>query len=135
MSPSPRTALVVDDDADMRRVIEVALACADCQVVVAESAKQAIDRIDEHRFFVAFVDARLPDMDGWLLVDELRRSSPQTRIIMISGYYFADDVCVVDALQSSKIDGFLAKPFWVEAILAAVERQADEETQPQEGGR
>ncbi len=111
-------ALVVDDDLDMCRVLEIALAGVGCVATTVSSAKRAIDVAAGHRFPVAFVDARLPDMDGWQLIEELRRINPAIRVVMISGYYFGDDVAIAEALRRSRIQGFLAKPFQIEAILS-----------------
>ncbi len=118
--PPGRTALVVDDDPDMCRVLEVTLGSVGYAAVMVGSAQSAIAFLRERVFPIAFIDARLPDMDGWLLVEELRRLSPGTRIIVISGYYFEDDVRVAEALRGAKIDGFLAKPFLIETIIAAL---------------
>lgn len=113
------TALVVDDDQDMCRVMELALAGVGCVATTAGSARRAIALATRRAFPVAFIDARLPDMDGWRLIEELRQRRPAIRIILVSGYYFADDIRIAEALQAGKIDGFLAKPFRVEAIVAA----------------
>ena len=117
---SAATALVVDDDGDMCRMLELALAGAGCKATTVGSAEGAIALFAEHPFPVVFVDARLPDMDGWRLIVELRRLRPEIRVIMISGYYFEDDVRVARAMQASEIDGFLAKPFRVEDVVAMV---------------
>jgi CheY-like chemotaxis protein len=120
-APAPSsagTALVVDDDRDMCRVLEIALGSTGCEATTTGSAKGAIALSAERRYPIVFVDARLPDMDGWQLIDELRRLRPDIRIVMISGYYFEDDVRVIKALQASEIHGFLAKPFRVEAVVA-----------------
>jgi CheY-like chemotaxis protein len=117
---SAATALVVDDDSDMCRILELALASAGCTATTVGSAQGAIALFADHPFPVVFVDARLPDMDGWRLIEELRGLRPEIGIIMISGYYFEDDVRVAKALQASEIDGFLAKPFRVEAVVAMV---------------
>jgi DNA-binding NtrC family response regulator len=112
------TALVVDDDRDMCRVLEIALVSDGYDATTTGSAQGAIALLAERPYPIVFVDARLPDMDGWQLIEELRRLRPETRIIMISGYYFEDDVRVAKALQTSEIDGFLAKPFRIEAVVA-----------------
>lgn len=114
-----RTALVVDDDADMCRMLEIALASVGCKATTATSARRAIALLRKRSLPLAFVDARLPDMDGWRLIDELRLIRPTIRIVMISGYYFEADVRIVEALQASMIDGFLAKPLRIDSILAA----------------
>jgi CheY-like chemotaxis protein len=112
------TALVVDDDRDMCRVLKIALGSAGCDATTTGSAKGAIALLAERRYPIVFVDARLPDMDAWQLIAALRRLRPDIRIVMISGYYFEDDVRVIKALQASEIHGFLAKPFRIEAVAA-----------------
>lgn len=120
ISPVPETVLVVDDDQDMCWVLEVALVGLGCTVTTAGSARHAITSVAEHAFPIAFVDARLPDMDGLRLIGELRRLRPAMRIIMISGYYIEDDRRISEAVRTCEIDGFLAKPFQIDAVVAAV---------------
>ena len=117
-------ALVVDDDRDMCRALELVLTHAGCRVTTAASGEHALVLARERAFSIAFVDARLPDMDGWCVVDELRRICPATRIIMVSGYYFADDLRVAEALQAGIIDRFLPKPFDIDAIVGEAGRKA-----------
>ena len=60
-------------------------------------------------------------MDGFRLIEGCAALRPAMRIMMISGYYLEDDPryrwkrCAV-----CEIDGFLAKPFQIDAIAAAV---------------
>ncbi len=118
--PSPtERALVVDDDQEMCWILEITLASVGCIATVAGSAQAAIALTTGHAFPIAFVDARLPDMDGLRLVEELRCLQPGMRIIVISGYFFEDDERICEAIQASKIHGFLAKPFEIDAILDA----------------
>ena len=114
------TILVVDDDEDMRWILKAALADLGCAAVTVGTAQNAISSVTDHEFPVALVDAKLPDMDGLRLVSELRRLRPAMRIVMISGYYLEDDARIREALRTFDIDGFLAKPFQIAAILAAV---------------
>lgn len=116
---APETVLVVDDDQDMCWALEGALASLGCAVTSVGSAQSAIAVVTDSAFPVAFVDARLPDMDGMKLIAVLRALRPSMRIIMISGYFLADDVRILEAVGTAAIDGFLAKPFQIEAIVAA----------------
>ncbi|WOJ88511.1 response regulator [Methylocapsa polymorpha] len=118
--PAPETVLVVDDDQDMCWVLEIALAGLGCAVTTVGSAQNAISSVAGLDFPIAFVDARLPDMDGLRLIEELRRLRPAMRIIMISGYYLEDDMRISEAMRACEIDGFLAKPFQIDAVAAAV---------------
>ncbi len=116
---APETVLVVDDDQDMCWVLERALASLGCAVTSVGLGRSAISVVTESAFPIAFVDARLPDMDGLRLIAELRALRPSMRIIMISGYFLEDDVRILDAVRTAEIDGFLAKPFQIEAIVTA----------------
>ncbi len=116
---APETVLVVDDDQDMCWALEGALAGLGCAVTAVGLGRDAILSVAGHAFPIAFVDARLPDMDGLRLIEELRRLQPSMRIIMISGYYLEDDARILEAVRASEIDGFLAKPFQIEAIVTA----------------
>lgn len=117
---APRTVLVVDDDQDMCWILKTALAALGCAATTVGSAQNAISSVTKHAFPVALVDARLPDMDGLRLVEELRSLRPSMRIIMISGYYLEDDLRISEAMHAFEIDGFLTKPFQIEAIVKAV---------------
>ena len=99
--------------------LEGALASLGAAVTSVGSAGGAISVVSKKAFPIAFVDARLPDMDGMKLIAELRKLRPTMRIIMISGYFLEDDVRILEAVRTAAIDGFLAKPFQVEAIVAA----------------
>ncbi len=140
---APRAVLVIDDDPEMGWVLASALAGAGWGATVVSSGAEALAWVlaavladagwgatvvdgggkpqaflPKNAFPLAFLDARLPDMNGMELARELRRVRPGMRIVMISGYFFADDVEVADAIKESRIDGFLAKPFDLDAISA-----------------
>jgi DNA-binding NtrC family response regulator len=118
--PMVKKVLVVDDDQDMCWIFDIALADLGYAVTTVGSAQSAFSLVADNDFPIAFVDARLPDMDGLQLIAELRGLRPAMRVIMISGYYLKDDVRILEAEQAATIDGFLAKPFQIEAIVAAV---------------
>ncbi len=115
----PSAALVVDDDKDMCWALEIGLTLAGFATLGAGCAEAALALLARQQFDVAFVDARLPDMEGFHLVGELRRRQPKLITILISGYYFADDQRISDALDSGIINGFLAKPFRIDAAIGA----------------
>lgn len=119
LSRTPKTALIVDDDQDMCSILDVALTGLGCAVKTVGTAQMAISSMADCAFQVAFVDARLPDMDGLRLVGQLRGLQPAMRIIVISGYYLEDDARILEAMHASEIDGFVAKPFQIHAIMTA----------------
>ena len=70
---------------------------------------------------VAILDVWMPDMNGLEVQAVLRKDSPETRIIFISG---RDDPSVRQAALDAGAFGFLSKPFDDEALLALVQKAA-----------
>jgi len=115
-----RSALVVDDDVDMCWVIRITLELSGYEVSSAHNASDALARSRTGRFAVAFIDVRLPDMDGLKLAELLAKIDRAMRIIIISGYYMQEDSTILESVRQLGIHGFLAKPFHLEAIEAAL---------------
>jgi DNA-binding NtrC family response regulator len=120
LSAAAPSALVVDDDPDMCWVLKLTLELSGHSVTVARNAHEALSLAAERAFPLAFIDARLPDMDGLQLADKMASHHRIVRIIIISGYYSEDDVSIVEAIRAMRVDGFLAKPFAIEAIEQAL---------------
>jgi DNA-binding response OmpR family regulator len=66
-----RTVLVVEDEPDIAMTTRVSLEMAGYRVLLAETAEEAIDRVGEP-IDAMVLDLRLPDRDGWWVVDEVR---------------------------------------------------------------
>jgi len=125
----PLHVLVADDEPDMCWALENILSSAGYQVTRAANGKEALELVEEMRFHVAFVDAKLPDLDGLKLAALIRQRSPHTAIVLISGYYYPEDRAITEALQNELFIGFIAKPFDLEEVRQmarqAVERAGE----------
>jgi DNA-binding response OmpR family regulator len=75
------TVLVVEDEPDIAMTTRVSLELAGYRVLVAETAENARDQMGE-AIDAVVLDLRLPDRDGWWVVDEFR-SHPETASIPI----------------------------------------------------
>ena len=111
MESDPVYVLVVDDEEDLCWVIEQALQPGGFIVTSANSGEQALAYLAKKFYKVAFVDAKIPDMDGLSLAALIRQRSPGTSIILISGYYYQEDRTIVEGLKNNLFIGFIAKPF------------------------
>ncbi|MGD1035864.1 MAG: response regulator [Roseiarcus sp.] len=121
-SRTPKLALVVDDDPDMCWVLKVTLEFSGYCVTIAQSGHEALGLADRGAFPVAFIDVRLPDMDGLQLAAKMARQHGMMKIVIISGYYSQDDLSIVEAARKMRVHGFLAKPFQIEAIEAVLDK-------------
>jgi two-component system cell cycle response regulator CpdR len=79
--------LVVDDDQDVRLVVEGYLVDAGYRVIQAEGGAQALVLLDDHPCLRMMIsDIRMPHMTGIELAEEAVRRRPDLRIIFISGF-------------------------------------------------
>jgi DNA-binding NtrC family response regulator len=120
-SPAQPVVLVVDDERNIRRTLQMVLAGEGYQVMEAESAEQALEvlRRPELPVDLAIFDLKLPKMSG-LEALELLRSEEPTRdlpVIVISGHATVHDA--VNAIKLGASD-FFEKPLNRERVLVSV---------------
>ncbi|EQD36313.1 two component, sigma54 specific, Fis family transcriptional regulator [mine drainage metagenome] len=112
------TVLVVDDEADIRRLIRDILVEEGYDVFVAGTAAEARDLRSRHRFDLVLLDIWMPDTDGISLLTEWSKSAPLPTI-MISGHGSID--AAMEASRYGAVD-FLEKPISMAKLLQSVER-------------
>ena len=117
----PRTALVVDDVADVTEMLEVLLTHAGYSVVTAASAKAALAAAHERQFDVVISDIGMPEMNGYQLAEALRKLPEYETVplVAVTGYAMFDDQ------ERSKNAGFTAhmtKPIDPRALLDLIEQ-------------
>jgi DNA-binding NtrC family response regulator len=120
MSAPDRLILIVDDEQDMCRALEYLLNKQGFITRKGLSAQEGLDLMAQHRFDYAFLDAKLPDMDGLDLARRIKETAPDIRIVMVSGYYYQDDDSIQTAISRGLIEVFINKPFLQEDILKAL---------------
>ena len=110
------TVLLVDDDPVFLSTFGREFARRDWRVATAESCAAAAEVARTHRPTVVVLDLLLGDGSGIDLIEELRRESPATRIVMTTGHpSFAH---AVEAMKRGA-HHFVPKPCTVERVLAA----------------
>lgn len=112
--------LVVDDDAAHRRAVLRVLE-ASCEVVAASGAREALDQAAAQRFDVALLDIRMPGMDGFDLMGELKVADPELDVILMTGSVTDTDQRLSRAIRE-KAFFFLQKPFPRDVLLGLVGR-------------
>ena len=86
----------------------------------ALNAQEAIALTERQSFRMAFLDAKLPDIDGLDLAWQLQKSDPHLPIVIVSGYFYQDDLTIEKALQSGLISAFVGKPFTHDEIVRVI---------------
>ena len=112
--------LVIDDDATVRRSLEVALKKNGYDADVAETGKEAIKKSKTKLYNLALVDLRLPDMDGVELLTEMRETVPKMVKIIITGYPSLENA--IEAVNRGA-DSYMVKPYTMEELLRTIKEQ------------
>jgi CheY-like chemotaxis protein len=115
----PRTVLLVEDDAAMRGVLQMALTDEGYVVQVAPNGAEALELAERAQPSVILLDMRMPVMDGWAVARNYReRPGPHAPIVVLTASRKAAEWAAEVAA-----DEFVGKPFDLEEVLKAVERQ------------
>ncbi len=111
-----RTALIVEDDRNIRRSVCTSLATGGWEVHEAETLRQGLAHARSHDYDLAVIDLGLPDGDGVDLIAAIRDDS-QVPIIVLSAR--SEEQHKVRALDAGA-DDYVEKPFRVAEFLARV---------------
>ena len=82
----PANVLVVDDEPIVCRSCARILEADGHRVASARTAEEALRKVREDQFDVALLDLRLPGCGGLRLLRALRDASPQTEVVVLTGY-------------------------------------------------
>ena len=117
---APRTSiLVVDDDPDLLRLMQIRLTTAGYAVSTAESAERALAQVSATRPQLVVTDLRMGGMDGMALFESIRKGHPMLPVIILTAHGTIPDA--VAAVQRG-VSGYLTKPFDPKALLTEVGR-------------
>jgi CheY-like chemotaxis protein len=118
--PSARI-LLVDDEQTVLDMVRDTLEGCGYTIETAASSSEALAKVRAGSFSLIILDLLLPDMNGFLLAQEIRRICPTigNRILFISGILFGESA--MEHIGSIGA-GFLSKPFQINSLIEAVDR-------------
>lgn len=118
-SESSDSIWLLDDDPSMLKAVGRFLKTAGFSVEKFNHPLAFLSKLKEARCRVAVVDIWMPDMTGLEVQCCLRRESPKTRVIFITG---RDDPSVLQTARETGAFGILIKPFTDKALLELVQK-------------
>jgi len=115
-----RSALVVDDVADVTEMLAVVLSHAGYNVVTAASAPAALNAARERQFDVIISDIGMPDMNGYQLAREVRQlpGYESVPMVAVTGYSMFDDK---ERSTNAGFNAHMTKPIDPRALLELIE--------------
>lgn len=111
--------LVVDDDRYIQSAMADYLRSLGHRTETASNCNDAISRMEEFPFEVVLCDVNLPDQDGFHLLQWARENSPETSIILLTGFGTIESA--VEAIRMGAFD-YLTKPVIDEELRFSIER-------------
>jgi DNA-binding NtrC family response regulator len=114
-----RKVLVIDDDASLRRVMEMQLEEIGCDVVSVASGKEALAVLDDITPALVITDLRIPGMSGMDILKLIRADHPELTVIMITAYGTVKTA--VEAMKTGAYD-YLTKPIDYDELALVVNR-------------
>ena len=111
--------LVMEDDLNVAKGLEMTLTEAGYDVCVAGTGRIALEALKDEHFDLLIADLRLPDTNGMEVIRQVKELEPKTEVIAITGY--PTTAIAVEAMKL-KVNDFLPKPFNEDQIKTAVSK-------------
>ncbi len=115
--------LVVDDDDELRLNMSAILKASGYAVDDASNGNEALRKMQSEEFDVVMLDFMLPGLKGTDVLEEIKKSSPRTKVIMITAFATIENA--IDAIKKGASE-YISKPFKVSELLMTVKRVLEE---------
>ncbi len=117
------TVLVVEDNDAMRDLLEEELSDAGYRILAARGGHAGIERVRSEAIDVVITDLRMPDLDGFDLIRDVKATEDSPHIVMITA--FGSIETAIKAVKLGAYD-YITKPFEIEELILVVDKALGE---------
>ena len=110
----PAEILIVDDEEMILEMLDQILSAAGYDVRTALGGRKALELYEQHPVNLILTDIKMPGIDGYHLLKEVKAKNPDVRVVLMSGY--SNDFSIHEAIELGA-DEFIVKPFRRNDIL------------------
>ncbi|OGR88528.1 MAG: hypothetical protein A3A86_05425 [Elusimicrobia bacterium RIFCSPLOWO2_01_FULL_60_11] len=111
--------LVMDDEQGIRELLAFELGSRGYAVTAVSNGEEGIQRVKEAHYDLVISDVKMPKMDGLKALEILKKDSPQTEVIMSTGFGSID--MAVESIKKGAYD-FITKPYDINDLVSKVEK-------------
>lgn len=115
--PRRRRVLVVDDEPEVTYGLQAYFLVKGYEMLTALDGMQAMRLLRQHPIDLVLLDMKMPGVNGVEVLKFVHAQSSQTKVVVVTGY----DDQFRDVVEQLGVDGFLTKPFGIEALTSLVE--------------
>ena len=112
--------LCVDDEVEILRALKRVYILTDYEIFTASSAEEAFIIMRDNEIDMIISDMRMPEVDGYKLLSQVKMLYPDIIRIMLSGY--SDEKVIIKAVQENIVKSYIFKPWENKLLLGTVER-------------
>ena len=105
--------LIVDDEIDIREFAKSFFRKRSIEVTTASGGRQALEIVARENPDLILLDVRMEEMTGIEVLRELRKFSPQTKVVMVSG---VEDQETIKEAKALGVIGYIHKPLILEEL-------------------
>jgi DNA-binding NtrC family response regulator len=116
--------LVVDDEESIRKLLQARFTREGWTVSSAEDGAKALEMVSDVDPTVIVTDIKMPELDGFQLIEALRKKKVECPIVVITGH--GEKECAIEAIHRGAFD-YLEKPFDMDEIAVVVRRAIERE--------
>jgi len=109
--------LIVDDNAEIREIVQEYLADSDCQIEGASNGKEALEKYNENPYDIIITDLKMPGISGIELIKLLKQKTDTIEFVIITGYASVDTA--IEAVRIGAFD-YIVKPFRMEELKVTI---------------
>lgn len=114
----PKKVLVIDDEIEFCNILTDFLTIEGCTTKHALTGQEALKLLKKEQFNVVFLDLLMPGIQGEELLGKIRKISPKTKVIIVTGQYMNNNFKT--KLKHNGIAGYIEKPFKMDEIIEAL---------------
>ncbi|HUU39334.1 MAG TPA: sigma-54 dependent transcriptional regulator [Desulfatiglandales bacterium] len=119
-----KRVLIVEDEANMRHMLEVLLRKSGYDVRTAVDGQEGLETVEKEKFHFILCDIKMPRMDGITFLKSAREKLIDSTVIMMSAYGTLDTA--IDAMKSGAYD-YISKPFKTDEVLVTLKKAEERE--------
>lgn len=117
-----RRILVIDDEQNIQDILKWTLSCMGYEVVSAGSGHEGLNLFRKNSIELVLTDLNMPGMDGWTLASRIKKKSPNTPVVLITG----SEIGALDEKpKGSCVDSIIYKPFGLEELQKTVQAMVE----------
>ena len=124
MNPSAKQVLIIDDEKNMRHMLQVMLNKEGYKADVAADGIEGLSILDKTGIDFVLCDLRMPRMDGMAFLAKARKKHPDKTYVMMSAYGTIDTA--LEAMKKGAYD-YISKPFKADEVLLTLKKAEERE--------